>query len=249
VNSSRHPNNWPYLTHLLIKQRIDGFPSAFDANSLKITTRSLLAYYVIQSKVFTTTTQRVLVENKAVRLRAVESQHVALQTDRCTANGLAYALRNRFSEAGLVRCFKQRSEGKEQMTTRLDKYPHLLKASPFDVVLVVLIVVASAAFAWPSRPRSDQPASDPGRALIYQDGRLLYQLDLRENRTVTLPQGGIKVLVQHGKVSVIEADCPRQICVHTGAISRPGQVIACVPNKMLIQIKTAAPPFLDAVAN
>jgi hypothetical protein len=135
------------------------------------------------------------------------------------------------------------------MTTRLRRYPHLLKTSPLDVALVVLIIIASIAIAWPARSRADQADSTSNTALIYQNGSLLYQIDLREKRTVTLPEGGVKVRVHDGAVSVVEADCPKHICIHTGAIRRPGQVIACVPNKVLIEIKSATPAFLDAVAN
>jgi hypothetical protein len=133
--------------------------------------------------------------------------------------------------------------------TRLDRYPYLLKGSPFDVALVVLVVVACAAFVWPAHRRAERAATSPRTALIYQDGCLLYQIDLREDRTVILPKGAVKVVVHDGSVRVVEADCPKHVCIHTGAIRLPGQVIACVPNKVLIEIKSAAPPFLDAVAN
>jgi hypothetical protein len=135
------------------------------------------------------------------------------------------------------------------MNARLDRYPNLLKGSPFDVVLVALVVIACAAFVWPAHPRVDQTAASPRTALIYQDGCLLYQIDLRENRTVVLPEGGIKVVVRDGGVRIVEADCPKHVCVNTGAIRLPGQVIACVPNKTLIEIKSTSPQFLDAVAN
>lgn len=135
------------------------------------------------------------------------------------------------------------------MKKRLERYPNLLKGSPLDVVLVVLVVVACTAFIWPAHRRAGETAAAERTALIYQDGCLLYQIDLRESRTVTLPAGGIQVRVQDGAVRIIESDCPKQICVNTGAIREPGQVIACVPNKTLIEIKSAAPPSVDLIAN
>ncbi|HHV38284.1 MAG TPA: NusG domain II-containing protein [Tepidimicrobium sp.] len=39
------------------------------------------------------------------------------------------------------------------------------------------------------------------------------------------------------KVRVIEADCPDQLDVKQGYISRPGEVIVCLPNKLVIEIK------------
>lgn len=39
-----------------------------------------------------------------------------------------------------------------------------------------------------------------------------------------------------GKVRVIEADCPDQLDVKQGYISKPGEVIVCLPNKLVIEI-------------
>lgn len=40
-----------------------------------------------------------------------------------------------------------------------------------------------------------------------------------------------------GEVRVIEADCPDKIDVLQGAISRPGEIIVCLPNRLVIEIK------------
>ncbi|NLJ78754.1 MAG: NusG domain II-containing protein [Tissierellia bacterium] len=39
------------------------------------------------------------------------------------------------------------------------------------------------------------------------------------------------------RVRVIEADCPDQLDVKQGYISRPGEIIVCLPNKLVIEIK------------
>ncbi|NLW53037.1 MAG: NusG domain II-containing protein [Tissierellia bacterium] len=38
-------------------------------------------------------------------------------------------------------------------------------------------------------------------------------------------------------VRVIEADCPDQLDVKQGAISRPGQLLVCLPNRLIVEIK------------
>ena len=42
------------------------------------------------------------------------------------------------------------------------------------------------------------------------------------------------------RVRVIEADCPDQIDVKQGYISRVGEIIVCLPNKLIIEIKGLA---------
>lgn len=43
--------------------------------------------------------------------------------------------------------------------------------------------------------------------------------------------------IGEGKVRVIEADCPDKLDVKQGYISKPGEVIVCLPNRLLIEIK------------
>lgn len=42
-------------------------------------------------------------------------------------------------------------------------------------------------------------------------------------------------------VRVIEADCPDQIDVKQGYISRIGETIVCLPNKLIVEIKGISP--------
>ena len=39
-----------------------------------------------------------------------------------------------------------------------------------------------------------------------------------------------------GEVRVIDADCPDKLDVKQGFISKPGQVIVCLPNRLVIEI-------------
>lgn len=45
------------------------------------------------------------------------------------------------------------------------------------------------------------------------------------------------VEIGEDKVRVIEADCPDKIDVLQGYISKPGEIIVCLPNKLVIEIK------------
>jgi len=44
------------------------------------------------------------------------------------------------------------------------------------------------------------------------------------------------ILLSTGMVRFQKSDCPDQICVHTGFISKPGQVSACIPAQVLVRI-------------
>ena len=52
-----------------------------------------------------------------------------------------------------------------------------------------------------------------------------------------------------GKVRVIEADCPDKLDVKQGYISEVGEVIVCLPNRLVIEIKGVADADLDYISH
>ena len=49
------------------------------------------------------------------------------------------------------------------------------------------------------------------------------------------PQSGALTVV-----SVTQSDCPGQDCVHSGAVSRAGQSIVCLPARIVVELVGAA---------
>lgn len=49
-----------------------------------------------------------------------------------------------------------------------------------------------------------------------------------------------KIEIGNDKVRVIEADCPDKLDVKQGWISNPGEIIVCLPNRLVIEIKSDA---------
>jgi hypothetical protein len=89
-----------------------------------------------------------------------------------------------------------------------------------------------------------------GRALIKitsADGEWLLQPAEPQEVSVAGPLGINRVQVVNGGVRVVAAPCANQICVQTGHVSRPGQWIACLPNRVFVSIETAA-IVVDAVS-
>ena len=57
----------------------------------------------------------------------------------------------------------------------------------------------------------------------------------------------LTVAVENGAVRVSESDCPNQDCVHSGAISRAGQSIVCLPARVAVTLEGAASDY-DLIA-
>jgi hypothetical protein len=53
----------------------------------------------------------------------------------------------------------------------------------------------------------------------------------------------VKVAISRGRVRVAESDCPKGVCRHTGWQSRPGRVIVCLPNRVVVRIVGGEPPY------
>lgn len=70
--------------------------------------------------------------------------------------------------------------------------------------------------------------------IITPDGVRSYSLN--KDRIIELDH--LKVVVSGGKVWVEDADCPDKVCERTGNISRANQSIACLPNGIIIRIKS-----------
>jgi hypothetical protein len=44
--------------------------------------------------------------------------------------------------------------------------------------------------------------------------------------------------ISGGRARMVDSACPDKLCVRTGWISRPGESIVCLPNRVVIEIKS-----------
>ena len=61
----------------------------------------------------------------------------------------------------------------------------------------------------------------------------------RDSKDRTFEVGGISGAVfnvSERRIRVLHSDCPDKICVKTGFISKPGEVIICLPKKIAVRI-------------
>ena len=120
---------------------------------------------------------------------------------------------------------------------------HEEKASGFkknDLILVLLVFAAGHLFT------SQKSA---GVVEIQIDGKVVETLDLQKEHAFKINGGTNTVQIENGKVKMAAANCPDQICVHQKAISRNGESIICLPNKIVLKIVDGEEAELDAVTN
>lgn len=76
-------------------------------------------------------------------------------------------------------------------------------------------------------------------AIVQANGQERARLDLTKETEIKIEgeEGYNLIRVRNGKVSVAEADCRDKICVKEGEKSRNGEVIACLPHRLIITVE------------
>jgi hypothetical protein len=109
----------------------------------------------------------------------------------------------------------------------------ILKTGDYILAALILIGIFVGIFLIRSSASEGQIVS------IFVGNQEQYRFKIFENRTITItgPIGKTVVKVEHGNVWVESAPCPHQICKSMGKISKAGEIIVCIPNKLLIRIE------------
>lgn len=80
----------------------------------------------------------------------------------------------------------------------------------------------------------------PGTTVeISVDGNVFETLPLNKDAEITIPgdgDGTNHLMIKDGTAYVDEASCPDRVCIHQGKIHQPGELIVCLPNKMIAKI-------------
>jgi len=84
------------------------------------------------------------------------------------------------------------------------------------------------------------PSADSKTMLITVDGeeykRVTIDEETYESFTIETEHGQNSVVIENGYINVVSADCPNQICVNTKEAYTAGDVIVCLPHKVVIEI-------------
>lgn len=90
-------------------------------------------------------------------------------------------------------------------------------------------------------------------AEIIVSGKLYKKIKLsnhsgKETFQIKTNLGYNTVKVDNNNVSIIDADCKDKVCIKEGTISKPGETIACLPHKLVIEIKGSNQSNIDILS-
>ncbi len=110
------------------------------------------------------------------------------------------------------------------------------------VVLSLLVIGGFSVSAYGGR------ASAGDVVIEAAGGQWIYPLDADRREQVPGPLGATTVVIRGGKAWVEDSPCRDKLCVHMPAISRPGQWIACLPNRVFVRVRGSSDQSVDSLS-
>lgn len=115
-----------------------------------------------------------------------------------------------------------------------------------DWILIIIIICVAACAYLSHLLLRDTGAGD---VIVKVNGEITGTYDLSEDQEISINNGSNILVIKNGKADMIDADCPDQLCVHQKAISASGENIICLPNKIIVEVKSKTESQIDAVTN
>ncbi len=122
-----------------------------------------------------------------------------------------------------------------------------------DIVLLIVILAAALVIFFAFRVAHRESGA---QVKVTVDGEVygIYDLNSGDEKAFAVDitiDGSVTntLVIQDGKADMTQADCPDKLCVHQRAISKAGETIVCLPNKVVAEvIGDSGEPEFDAIA-
>ena len=118
------------------------------------------------------------------------------------------------------------------------------------VLLIVLLVLGLAATLVLARTGAGSPSD--AKVVIKSGGEIYGRYPLSEDVEIAVlaPSGGENIVtIKSGSVTVSSASCKNQVCVRHGSISKSGESIVCLPNRLIVTIEDKSGGEYDSITS
>jgi len=105
-----------------------------------------------------------------------------------------------------------------------------------ELILIAAILVIAGLLSAVFYAGNRKPAE---QVVVTVDGKTVETLDLHKDVDMIIEgYGGTDHLViKDGYASITDASCPDKVCVRTGKIHKSGELIVCLPNRVVVTIE------------
>lgn len=100
------------------------------------------------------------------------------------------------------------------------------------LVILVLLACSLAGVGWVAA------MPEGSRVLVTCGEELCFTAPLNEDRTVMIdgPLGSTQLVIDDQGARITHSPCPRKICIGMGPARNTADLLACVPNRILVRI-------------
>lgn len=123
-----------------------------------------------------------------------------------------------------------------------------------DIILISVIVIISVALLliWKLVYLKGQDTDSDACVEVTIDGRVYGTYPLSKDDTIEIKNGDGDVtnilVIKGGVADMTSADCPDHLCVKKKAISKEGESIICLPNKVVVTVKSDMKSDIDSIS-
>ncbi|MCX7786883.1 MAG: NusG domain II-containing protein [Spirochaetes bacterium] len=104
----------------------------------------------------------------------------------------------------------------------------------FDIGAILISISVLGAFSY------HVYADRGGEAVVYiqnQSKVWIYPLSKEQELDIPGPLGSTHIHIKDGAAFVENSPCRDKICIHMGRIARNGEWVACLPNRVFLQVQ------------
>jgi len=120
-----------------------------------------------------------------------------------------------------------------------------------DIILIAgILFIALIGYVWFSI--SHGKTDDEAKVYVTRDGEVIREYKLNENVDEIIEHDDRtynRIVINDREVEITEASCPDKICVYHNKISKNGETIVCLPNKLVITVVNNEENDVDGVTN
>lgn len=123
-----------------------------------------------------------------------------------------------------------------------------------DIILILVIVIISVALllVWKLVYLNGQDTNGDACVKVTVDGKVYGTYPLSKDDTIEIKNvdGDVTntLVIKDGVADVTAADCPDHLCVKQKAISKEGESIICLPNKVVVTVKSDTKSDIDSIS-
>lgn len=118
-----------------------------------------------------------------------------------------------------------------------------MKINKWDMsIFVIFVIIGAMSFAYIAFINSQ---SDNDTVVVSKDGKNIGEYSLFKDREININRDGHinKINIKNGNVQMTFANCSNQDCIRQGKINDGSKSIICLPNKVVVQIKSKSGEF------